>query len=285
MLCFIFHLMFVIYLREWVRNWFCCFKLFNSQDLITQSNLVYCTVWLVSKLAKLFPKKCQWSTFVFFACILIFQWKALLSMPRPLVYPTTGRCSAGENHSCISAVEYLETGVLIWYFQPVVSLLLSFCDRCVIRHAKVLQKKLEQLSSISFCEKNEWKDPHWSTHSTTVILKHCIRTFHLSPYMPLYLQNTHLNIHPMFCSCAFGLPSLLLEWQSHFLQTGEHSFMQTLDWCQLDWQGINNKKSWGHHTLQHQGAGTSKRETKLFDMEGRIVGQAWTLTVHSSVLL
>lgn len=91
----------------------------------------------------------------------------------------------------------------------------------------------------------KWKEPHWSTHSTAVILKHCIRTFPLSPYMPPYLQNTHLNIHPVFCSRVFGLLSLLLEWQSYFMQTGEHSFMQTLDWCQLDWQGINKKKKLG----------------------------------------
>lgn len=41
----------------------------------------------------------------------------------------------------------------------------------------------------------------------------------------------------------------------------------------------------GHHTQQHRGAGTSKREAKLFDTEERIARQASTLTVHQSMLL
>lgn len=69
------------------------------------------------------------------------------------------------------------------------------------------------------------------------------------------------------------------------MQTGEDSFMQTLDWCQLDWQGMNAKKSWGHHTQQHRGAGTSKRKAQFFDTEGRITGQASTLTVHHSAFV
>lgn len=55
-------------------------------------------------------------------------------------------------------------------------------------------------------------------------------------------KNTHISTQPVFCSRVFGVLSVLLEWQNHFMPTGEHSFMQTLDWCQLDWQGMNARK-------------------------------------------
>lgn len=63
--------------------------------------------------------------------------------------------------------------------------------------------------------------------------------------MPPYLQTTHISTWPVFCRRVFGVLSVLLEWQNHFMQTGEHLFMQTLDWCQLDWQGMNAKEKLG----------------------------------------
>lgn len=101
-----------------------------------------------------------------------------------------------------------------------------------------------------------------------------------------YVKNTNINIWTLFFSVMFVVLSVRPEWQNRFMQTGEDSFMHTLDWWQLDWQGMNAKKSWGHHTQQHWGASTSKRKARFFFYtEGRITGQASTLTVHHSAFV
>lgn len=79
-----------------------------------------------------------------------------------------------------------------------------------------------------------------------------------------YVKNTNINIWTLFFSVMFVVLSVRPEWQNRFMQTGEDSFMHTLDWWQLDWQGMNAKKSWGHHTQQHWGASTSKRKARFF---------------------
>ena len=145
-------------------------------------------------------------------------------------------------------------------------------------------ENITSLAEVKMIKEKVKLDQHWnSPPSTLQAIKKTSGPSLVTAFA--YLRNTHVNTRPLFCPCMFGVLSVLLEWQNHFMQTGEHSFMQTLDWCQPDWRGMNAEESWGHRTQQHRGAGTSKSAASLFDTEGRIAGQASTLTVHHSVLL
>ena len=102
-------------------------------------------------------------------------------------------------------------------------------------------------SGNKFCKNKKQKvelGAHWKRHPST---EHSIKKTSGLSLVTTYtcLQNTHINIRPLFCSRTFGVLSVLFEWQNHFMQTGEHSFMQTLDWCQLDWQGDECKEKLG----------------------------------------
>lgn len=106
-------------------------------------------------------------------------------------------------------------------------------------------------------------------------MKSCPSTLQTIKHLELLLSScTHMSKTPtstswtLFFNVMFVVLSVRPEWQNRFMQTGEDSFMQTLDWCQLDWQGMNAKKSWGHHTQQHWGASTSKRKARFFWYRG-----------------
>ncbi len=83
-------------------------------------------------------------------------------------------------------------------------------------------------------------DTLWNSHSIAV---QAIKKTSALSLVTLWM---HISTTPT-STCNLCFVVIYLECWVFFLsdkttQTGEHSFMQTLDWCQLDWRGMKSCK-------------------------------------------